>query len=493
MAPSAIDDADTDAAIPSTRRSPMTTIEQPVTHPDVDVASRQYRTTNPATGEVLREFPRATDEEAEAMLTRADAAYRSWRATPVAERVMLFKALADLIDANADELARLTTTEMGKPLAQSRGEVTMASGMFRYYAEYGEELLADEEVSVPGFSRAITRREPVGVVLGIEPWNGPMYQAMRATAPNLMLGNTVLLKPSEISAGSTLFFDSLFTDAGFPEGVYQTALVSTDQVSTYIADPRIRAVTLTGSDRAGSAVGEQAGRHIKPVVLELGGSDAFVVLDSADVAKAAGVASACRLAIGGQVCISPKRMIVVDSVADEFIAAFTEVFGNQVVGDPFDPATTVGPLSSATAADHLQAQYQDALDKGATVLVPGGRVDGPGAFFTPAAITDITPQMRVYTEEAFGPLAMIYRVPDADAAVELANGSVYGLGGTVYGDPDEARAVAERLDTGGVGINRYLGAPLEIPFGGTKRSGVGRELGRSGMDQFANIKTYGIA
>jgi succinate-semialdehyde dehydrogenase/glutarate-semialdehyde dehydrogenase len=229
-------------------------------------------------------------------------------------------------------------------------------------------------------------------------------------------------------------------------------------------------------------------------VLELGGSDAFIVLDSADVARAAGTAAACRLRIGGQVCISPKRIIVTEAVADEVIGQFSATFASYKLGDPFDPETTVGPLSSQTAADLLQEQYQDALDKGATVLVSGGRVDGPGAFFAPAVITGITPQMRVYLEEAFGPLAMIYRVPDADAAVALANDSNYGLGGTVFGeDLDEARRVAGRLDTGGVGINNYLGAPIEIPFGGTKRSGVGRELGRSGMDQFANIKTYGIA
>jgi succinate-semialdehyde dehydrogenase/glutarate-semialdehyde dehydrogenase len=465
------------------------------THTLADPASKAYKTVNPATGEVVREFATLNDDEAQAMLSRAHAAYLNWRKTPVAERARLFALFADLVKRNAGELARLTTLEMGKPLAQSMGEaVGLVPAMFRYYAARGEELLADEEVQIPGFTRAITRREPVGVVLGIEPWNGPLYQAMRATAPNLMLGNTVLLKPSEVSAGSTVFFDHLFAEAGFPADVYQTALVSTAQVSAYIADPRVRGITLTGSDRAGSAVGEQAGRNIKPVVLELGGSDAFIVLDSADVPKAAGTAVACRLMVGGQVCISPKRIIVTEAVADTFITRFTESFGNHKLGDPFDPETTVGPLASEIAADLLQEQYQDALDKGATVLVPGGRVEGPGAFFRPAAITGITPDMRVYSEEAFGPLAMIYRVPDADAAVALANSSKYGLGGTVFSeDLDEARRVAGQLDTGGVGINKFLGAPIQIPFGGTKRSGVGRELGRSGMDQFANIKTYGIA
>jgi succinate-semialdehyde dehydrogenase / glutarate-semialdehyde dehydrogenase len=332
----------------------------------------------------------------------------------------------------------------------------------------------------------------VGVVLGIEPWNGPMYQAMRVAAPNLMLGNTVLLKPAEICAGSTSLFDRLFLEAGFPPHVFRTALVSVDQVSAFIADPRLRAVTLTGSDRAGSQVGEQAGRHIKPVVLELGGSDALIVLDSANVARAAKVAARCRLMLGGQVCASPKRVIVTEGVADAFVEQFVETFRQHTVGDPFDPDTTLGPLSTTAAADLLQEQYRDAVDKGATILVDGGRMDGPGAFFRPAMLTDITPDMRVYREEAFGPLAMIYRVRDADAAVELANASAYGLGGTVFGDDAEARDVAARLDTGMVGINMFLGAPIQIPFGGTKRSGVGRELGRSGMDAFANVKTYGL-
>ena len=459
----------------------------------VDPATRRYQTLNPATGEVVATYDTAGDERAEQLLASAHAAYLTWRETPLEERIRLFFKFADLFDTRVDLLARQVSIEMGKPLEQSVGEAGLVSAMFRYYAEHAPELLADEAVSIPGFNSVTIRRESVGVVLGIEPWNGPLYQAMRATAPNLMLGNTVLIKPSEICAGSTLMFDELFTQAGFPADVYQTALVSADQVSSYIADERLRAVTLTGSDRAGSAVGEQAGRHIKPVILELGGSDAFIVLDSADVSKAAGVAAFCRTYLGGQICVSPKRMIVTESVADQFIAAVAGAVALEKIGDPFDPETTVGPLSSEAAVATLQAQYQDAIDKGETVVVPGGRMDGPGSFFKPAMITDITPDMRVYSEEAFGPLVMVYRVADARAAVTLANSSSYGLGGTVFAeDLDEAQRVAAAMDTGMVGINGWLGAPIEIPFGGTKRSGVGRELGRSGMDVFANIKTYGV-
>jgi succinate-semialdehyde dehydrogenase / glutarate-semialdehyde dehydrogenase len=459
----------------------------------IDPAARPYRTVNPATGEGIREFPTLDDTEARARLDRAHAAYLGWRETTVAERVRLFGRFAELAEANVADMARLATLEMGKPLAQSRVDTATVFAIFRYYAEHGAQLLADEETQVPGLTKAVTRREPVGVVLGIEPWNGPLYAAMRAAGPNLMLGNTVLLKPSEVTPGSTLLLDELFTEAGFPADVYQTVLASTAQVSEYIADPRVRAVTLTGSSRAGSAIGEQAGRHVKPAVLELGGSDAFIVLDSADVARAAATAAACRLMASGQTCVSPKRLIVTEAVADEFTARFTETFASYKLGDPLDPETTVGPLSTRPAVDLLQEQYQDALDKGAQALVPGGRVDGPGFFFAPAVITGITTDMRVYWEEAFGPLAMIYRVPDADAAVALANDSPYGLGGTVFGADDEARKVAGRLDTGGVGINNFFGARIELPFGGTKQSGFGRELGRSGMDPFANIKTYGIA
>lgn len=459
----------------------------------VDPATRTYRTVNPATGELVRQFPTVSNDEAEAILARAHAAYLIWRDVSIAERARLFVRLADLIEANLDELARQTTLEMGKPLAQAYAEGGLVPDMYRYFAEHGEELLADEELPIEGFSKVILRREPVGVVLGIEPWNAPLFQASRATVPNLMLGNTVIVKPSELCAGSTLLFDKLFAEAGFPANVYQTGLISTAQASAYIADPRIRAVTLTGSDRAGSAVAEQAGRQIKPVVLELGGSDAYVVLDSADVEKAAATASFCRLIIGGQACALPKRIIVTEKVADEFTARFIEAFTNQTIGDPFDPATTLGPLSSETAVEKLQAQLQDAIDKGAEVLVSGGRIEGRGSFFKPAVITGVTPEMRLYNEEAFGPLAVIYRVPGSDAAIELANDNPYGLGGAVFGeDLDEARRVAAQLDTGGVGINAFLGSPIEMPFGGTKRSGFGRELGRAGIDAFANLKTYGV-
>lgn len=462
-----------------------------MTSTTVDTAP--YRTLNPATGELVRSWQALDDNSAETLLARSHQAYLRWRQVPIEERARLFRRVAELISAHAEELGRQTTLEMGKPLTQAIPEAHGAAEMFTYYAEHGAELLADEEVPVPGIARAVVRREPIGVVLGIEPWNAPLYQAMRATAPNLMLGNTVIVKPAAICAGSTLLFDDIFREAGFPEGVYQTGLLSRDQVSSFIADPRVRGVTLTGSDAAGSIVGAQAGRQIKPVVLELGGSDAFVVLDSADVDKAAQTAATCRLIIGGQACALPKRVIVTEKVADEFIAKFVAVFTDQRIGDPFDPETTLGPMSSESAAKLLQEQYQDAMDKGATVLAPGGIMDGPGSYFRPAVLTDVTPDMRLYHEEAFGPLGLVFRVPDADAAIELGNDTKYGLGGSVFAeDLEEAERVARALDTGAVGINQFLPARVELPFGGTKFSGVGRELGRTGMDQFANLKSYAL-
>ena len=450
-----------------------------------------YWTVNPSTDEVVHRRDAWTDEQADAALDRAATAFETWRRTSVDERVALFRRMVDVIGSHAQEYGHRNAEEMGKPLKQAVGEVALPQRMFSYFADNGPRLLAPREAQMAGASRAYTKLEATGVTLAVEPWNVPAYQAMRAAAPTLMLGNTILLKPAGLTVNSSLLFDEWFREAGFPEGVYQTALITSDQISRFIADRRVRSVTFTGSDRVGSIIGRQAGEHIKPVVLELGGSDPFIVLDSADVQRAAGLAAQIRLGNAGQICVSPKRVIVTDKVADEFIATYAAVFAGAKVGDPYDPETTVGPLSSIAAADELQGLYQDAVDKGATVVVPGGRVDGPVAFFTPAVLTDITPEMTIYSEEAFGPLGMIYRVPDADAAIALANDTKYGLTGTVFGeDIEEATRVAEALETGGVGINRYFGAPIEVPFGGTKASGVGRELGESGMDAYANVKSY---
>ncbi|GAA1466581.1 aldehyde dehydrogenase family protein [Microbacterium thalassium] len=461
------------------------------THPQLTRGA--YSTVNPATGEVVLDRAAFTDAEAEEALAKADAAFGLWRSTTLADRIALFEHAAAVFAENLERYAQLNAEEAGKPLGQGMMEASTVVEMFRYYAERAPELLADRPVELPLASQAYTRKEPIGVVLAIEPWNAPIYQAMRATVPNLMLGNTVIMKPAALTANSTLLIDELMAEAGFPPGVYQTILPTREQVSRYIADPRVRAVTFTGSNEIGTKIGQQAAEHVKPAVLELGGSDPFVVLDSADVASAAGMSSMMRLMFGGQVCYSPKRVIVTDRVADEFIEQYTAFFREQVVGDPLDPATTLGPMASARAASDLQALYDDAVGKGATVLVAGGRAEEGSAYFHPAVLTGVVPGMRLYYEEAFGPLGVIYRAADAADAVRLANDTPYGLGATVYGeDLDEARLVAEGIDSGGVGINTLFGAPVEAPFGGTKASGIGRELGETGMDAFANHKTYAI-
>ena len=460
----------------------------------VDVAARRYETYNPATGELVATHATATDAEAAQLLDQAHNAFLAWRDVPLEDKKALFRKAAELFRERAPELGRQVTLEMGKPVQQAIWEAAFVGDMFEFVADQADHWLRDQELEgVPGHAKTIKRPQAMGVTLGIEPWNGPLYQAARALAPNLIAGNTVLLKPAEICAGSTLMIDEIMRDAGFPEHVYQTALVSTDQVATFIDDPRVRAVTLTGSDRAGSAVGELAGKAIKPVVLELGGSDAFIVLPSADLETAATTAAQARCVLGGQVCYGPKRVIVVGKEKfDEFVRIYVENFGAQVVGDGFDPETTLGPLSSEAAVEQLQSQYEDAIAKGAKVALEGGRVDRPGYFFKPAVLTDIPSDARVYAEEAFGPLGMIYQVDTAEEAIELANSSQYGLGGTVFGDEDEAFAVAERLDTGMTGINSFFGGFLQVPFGGTKRSGFGRELGPSAIDAFVNWRTIGF-
>lgn len=452
----------------------------------------QYRTLNPATGVLSKTYASLDDAAADAVLARAHTAYSLWSSMSLKERLVRVVAFADLLEKNADRIGRQVATEMGKPLGRAVAEAGIGASMLRYYIQHAQAILSDRPIEVGGFSRVVTRVESMGVVLGVEPWNSPVYQAVRVIAPNVVLGNTVIVKPAEITPGSTLILDELMAQAGFPEGVYTTAMATRSQVSRWIADSRVRAIAFTGSDRTGSVIGELAGRNIKPVVLELGGSDAFVVLDSADLEAASQCSAQVRLAINGQMCISPKRVIVTQKVADEFIRQYCAVFAAQVVGDPLDSRTMVGPLASQDVVNTLQGQYQDALDKGAIALVPGGRMAGPGSYFRPAVLTNVTPDMRLYREEAFGPLGIVHRVPDADAAVALANATRYGLGGTVFGrDLEEAQRVARALDTGMVGINRFMGGPVEIPFGGTKASGVGRELGRSGMDMFANLKTYG--
>ncbi len=448
-----------------------------------------YQVVNPATGKVESEFPTATDAEISDVLARAERGYASWRRTSKAERSDMLHRVAQIYHDRSAELATIITREMGKTTAEAMGELEITVGIYQYYADHGEELLKDEPLQSNTPGSAWVRKSSIGPLLGIMPWNYPYYQVARFAAPNLMIGNVIVLKHAPQCPESALAMQQIFRDAGLPEDAYINVFASNEQVATMIADPRISGVSVTGSERAGSAVAATAGQNLKKVVLELGGSDPFIVLDGADIANVAQAAVAARMENGGQACNASKRMIVVDSAYDEFTREFTAAMATQVTGDPTDPATTYGPLSSELAAQRLMEQIDDAISKGATVHLGGHRVDRPGAFVEATVLSGVTPEMRAFSEELFGPAAVIYKVASADEAVELANSSAYGLGGAVFSsDETVAMDVADRLDVGMVWVNQAEGGGPELPFGGTKRSGVGRELGPLGIDEFVNKK-----
>jgi len=448
-----------------------------------------YQVVNPATGQLEREYPTATDAEISAVLERAQSGYATWKRTPKAERAGILRQVAQLYADRADELAAIITREMGKTTAEALGELEFTVGIYRYYADHGPELLKDEPLASNTPGSAWVRKSPIGPLLGIMPWNYPYYQVARFAGPNLMIGNTIVLKHAPQCPESALAMEQIFTDAGLPAGAYINVFATNEQVADMIADPRIAGVSVTGSERAGAAVAATAGQNLKKIVLELGGSDPFIVLDSTDLASVAQAAVAARMENGGQACNASKRMIVADGAYDEFVREFTKGMAAQVTGDPTDPGVSYGPLSSERAAQILMEQIDDAVAKGAVVHTGGHRVDRPGAFVEPTVLSGVTPEMRAFSEELFGPAAVVYRVPDADTAVELANSSAYGLGGAVFSRDEElALDVADRLDVGMVWINQAEGGGPELPFGGTKRSGVGRELGPLGIDEFVNKK-----
>ena len=449
----------------------------------------KYQVVNPATGQVEQEYPTATDAEIGEILDRAGRGYPAWRRTAMTERADILRRVAQLYQDRSAELGAIITREMGKTTAEAQGELEFTVGIYRYYADNGPDLLKDEPLPSNTPGAAWVRKSPIGALLGIMPWNYPYYQVARFAAPNLMIGNTIVLKHAPQCPESALAMEQIFHDAGLPHDAYINIFASNEQIAGMIADPRIAGVSVTGSERAGSAVAAVAGQNLKKVVLELGGSDPFIVLDGADLPKVARTAAAARMENGGQACNASKRMIVTEDVYDDFVAEFTAAMAGYTTGDPFDPATAYGPLSSERAAEILMEQINDAISKGATVRLGGRRLEGPGAFVEATVLTDVTPEMRAYREELFGPAAVVYKVSGADEAVELANSSSYGLGGAVFSS-DEAVAldVADRLDVGMVWINQAEGGGPELPFGGTKRSGVGRELGPLGIDEFVNKK-----
>ncbi|KAA0024604.1 NAD-dependent succinate-semialdehyde dehydrogenase [Antrihabitans cavernicola] len=453
-----------------------------------------YKTVNPATGEAGQEFPTLDQAGVESALARAQSGFESWRTTEPDERARILAKTADLYKERADELATSISVEMGKPIKQSHQEVQITTAIFAWYAENGPALLADEVLDVPPAEESLVHKRPVGPLIGVMPWNFPYYQVARFAAPNLMLGNTILLKHAGSCPQSALLIEEIFQQAGLPKDAYINVFADTDQIADMIADPRVHGVSLTGSEKAGASVGATAGKNLKKVVLELGGSDPFIVLDNHNLDATVKAAARGRLSNTGQACNGAKRIIVLADVYDEFVPQLTAAFAATTPGDPLDPETKLGPLSSQTALDSLMEQVANAIDKGATVLTGGNAVDGPGAFVEPTLLTDVTPEMRAYEEELFGPVAVVYKVASAEEAVTLANSSAFGLSGSVWsGDLLSARDVADQLDVGMAFVNEHGTTLPGLPFGGVKRSGFGRELGSWGMDEFVNKKLVRVS
>jgi succinate-semialdehyde dehydrogenase/glutarate-semialdehyde dehydrogenase len=448
-----------------------------------------YTLTNPATGELVEEIPNATDDEVRAAVERVHRGYDGWRRRSVAERAKIVSRAAELFAERADELAEIMTLEMGKRINEGRGEIGIVVDIFNYYADNGPELLADEPMEVKG-GRAVIVKQPIGPLLGVMPWNFPCYQVARFVAPNLVLGNTIMLKHASICPRSAAAIERVLHDAGVPEDVYVNLFASSKQVPGILADPRVAGVSLTGSEQAGIAVAAEAGRHLKRTVLELGGSDPLVVLDTDDMAATVKATATSRMRNCGQSCNAPKRMIVLADIYDEFVDRLTEYVPSAFVpGDPADPKVKFGPLSSASAADEVAAQVAKAVEQGATLRAGGRRVERPGAYLEATVLTDVTPEMDAYREEIFGPVVVVYRAADEDEAVAIANDSPFGLGASVWGtDPERNRRVAERIEAGMVYLNSAGGSQADLPFGGVKRSGIGRELGPAGIEEFMNRK-----
>jgi succinate-semialdehyde dehydrogenase/glutarate-semialdehyde dehydrogenase len=448
---------------------------------------------NPATGEKLRSFEPLTDAELDAKLQRAADAFRDYRHTSYDERAALLRRAADLLDDEADDLARLATEEMGKTLKEAVAEVHKSAKGCRWYADHGAEMLADEPWPVDG-ATVYTRYEPLGPVLAVMPWNFPYWQVFRFVAPALFAGNTGLLKHASNVPRVALTIEDLLRRAGFPDGVFQTLLVSSKAIEGVIGDERVRAVTLTGSEPAGREVAAAAGRHIKTSVLELGGSDVFIVMPSADLDDAVANAVTSRLLNNGQSCVNAKRFVLHRDIAAEFTEKFVAKMAALRVGDPMAEDTDVGPLSSADAVETLHRQVTDTVKAGARVLTGGEPVDGPGNYYPPTVLADIPDGSPGHREEFFGPVALVWEAADVDDAIRIANDSTFGLGGSAWTtDPAEQRRFVAEVETGMMYVNKFTESTPEVPFGGAKNSGYGRELASFGVRSFVNPKTVWIA
>ena len=448
---------------------------------------------NPATGETLRTFEAATAAEIDACVARADAAWHSYRRTSFAERAGWLTAAAQILENEQDRLGRLMTLEMGKPIAAARAEAAKCALACRYYAEHGERLLADEAVDA-GPGRAFIRYQPIGAVLAVMPWNFPFWQVFRFAAPALMAGNVGLLKHASNVPQCALAIEEIIRRAGFPADVFQTLLIGAAAVEGILNDRRVKAATLTGSEPAGIAVAAQAGRQIKKTVLELGGSDPFVVMPSADLDRAVKTAVQARILNNGQSCIAAKRFIVDARIADEFERRFVAGMAALRIGDPMDESTDVGPLATPAILEELESQVSRSVAMGATLLTGGHRLPRPGNFYAPTVLAGVPENAPAYREELFGPVAVMFRARDIDDAIRLANDTAFGLGASAWtADPADQQRFIDEIESGMVYVNAMVASDPRLPFGGVKRSGYGRELAAHGLREFVNIKTVKVA
>lgn len=454
-----------------------------------------YSTVNPYTGELLATFANATDEEISQAITQADQTFQEWKLSSFQTRREILQRAADLLRSNVDYYAKFLTLEMGKIFAEAKAEVELSAQIFEYYVKYAEKLLQDEPLQVadPATGNAVLVHEPLGVLLAVEPWNFPYYQIARIIAPQLSAGNTILLKHASNVPQCAQVFEKLMLEAGLPNGAFINLFLSHDKVETVLKDPRVHGVALTGSEGAGSAIAALAGKYMKKSTLELGGADAFIVLADADLDKTVNWAVFGRHWNAGQVCVSSKRMIIDASIYDEFLAKYIAQVELLKAGDPMDPATQLAPLSSQKAADDVRKQIDNAIAHGATAIEVGAPVPSQGAFVQPTILTDIDAANPAYYEEFFGPVSMLFKAENEADAIRIANDSNYGLGGSVFGrDVEHARKVAMQIQTGMVFVNHPTMVKADLPFGGIKRSGYGRELLGLGLKEFVNIKLVDV-
>ena len=451
------------------------------------------KSTNPATNKVEKTFTEMIDSDVDKAIAQSAATFEEWKKTDYKKRAEILHKVAGLLREKKKDLAQMITLEMGKLVAQAEGEIKLSAEIFDYYANNAEAFLSDKILN-PVHGEALLRHSPIGVLLGVQPWNFPFYQVARFAAPNIMAGNTILLKHASIVPQCGIAIEEIFKQAGAPVGLYTNLLISGKRATALVSDKRIKGVSLTGSEAAGASIAAEAGKHLKKSVLELGGSDAFIILEDADIDKAVEWAVIGRINNNGECCIASKRFIAVESIATTFLQGFKNKLAALVIGDPMDAATQLGPLSSEEAAVQIADQIKRAVDGGAKILLGGKREDREGAFMQPTILTNMLPDNPVYYEEFFGPVAVFFSVKDEQAAIDLANDSPFGLGGSVFTqDIERGKRVADQIDTGMVFINHPTWTQADLPFGGTKGSGYGRELSELGVHEFVNKKLIRVS